>query len=96
MGRLLTRSAPPTLPRGSVMPRPHKKPVNVIAVSPAMLAAMFSIRPTDIKRAVDAGELKTHGFGNRSRIIIKEAMTWLRKRPPYKNKFKKEAQHADA
>ena len=76
------------------MPRPHKKPVNVLAVSPAMLAAMLSVRPNDIRHAIDAGELKTHGFGNRSRILIKEGVTWFKKRPAYINKRRMNANAA--
>lgn len=71
------------------MPRAHVKPYQVEAASPAMIAAMFSIRPEDIARAVENG-LPVRMVGARHRILVADMRDYFRTLPT-----RKVVQHAD-
>jgi hypothetical protein len=65
-----------------IMPRVHKKPLPIVAASPATVSAMFSIRPDDLARAIEAG-LPVFKVGSRRRILIEDAISWLKSQPRY-------------
>jgi len=65
------------------MPRVHKKPLPIVAASPAMISAMFSIRPDDLARAIEAGLPVYRVGGTRRRILLEDAVSWLKSQPRY-------------
>jgi hypothetical protein len=79
--------------QGAAMPRAHKKPVQILAASPAMVAAMIGLRPDDLKRGIIAGTLPSYVIGNRRRVVVKDAMKWLRSQRTSK---RRKPQNADA
>lgn len=60
------------------MPRQHIKPVEAIAASPAMIAAMLCIRPDDLARAIAEKKIKMYQIGVRRRILVEDAKKWVR------------------
>jgi hypothetical protein len=65
-----------------IMPRARLKklPVPIIAASPAMIAELFSVRTDDIAHAIEQG-LPSYRVGNRRRILIEDAVKWMRSLP---------------
>jgi hypothetical protein len=67
------------------MPRPassRKKVSPIVAASPSMITAMFSLRPDDLAKAIEQG-LPVFKVGSRRRILIEDAVKWLRSQPRY-------------
>lgn len=60
--------------------RAYRKPVPIEAASPAMMAAMFSIRDEDLAKAVDQG-LPVFQIGARRRILVDDFKLWFRTLP---------------
>ena len=61
------------------MPRSRRvKPVPVLAASPAMIAAMFNIRPDEVADAIARKDLKAYPLGIRKRVLVADAVKWLR------------------
>ena len=71
------------------MPRVHKKLVPIVAASPAMVAAMLSIRPDDLADAIAKKQIKVFQRGARRRVLIEDAKAWLRTWPEAKSKTRK-------
>lgn len=66
------------------MPRPassRKKPLTVVAGSPSLVCAMLGVRDDDIRPAINSGALAVYKLGLRRRIVVADAVAWLRTNP---------------
>ena len=70
------------------MPRQHKRHVPIVAASPAYVAAMLMIQPDDMSAAIRAGEIKFYQIGTRRRVVLDDAIQWLRTNKPRSRKPK--------
>lgn len=60
------------------MPRQHVNSVPVVSASPAMVAAMLNVQPRDLADAVAKGQITVYTRGTRRRIILEDALNWMR------------------
>lgn len=64
------------------MPRSErKKPLPTVAGSPHTVCAMLNIRDEDIRPAINSGEIPVYKLGLRRRIVVDDAVRWLRTNP---------------
>jgi hypothetical protein len=59
----------------------RKKMFPVIAASPSLISAMFSINDTDIRKAIEHGKLSVFKIGNRRRLLVEDVVAWLKTHP---------------
>jgi hypothetical protein len=64
------------------MPRAHKQQIPLLAASPSLAAAMLGLHYQDLLDAITRGDLKACQIGKRRRVIIADAVEWLRTNPP--------------
>jgi hypothetical protein len=64
------------------MPRAtRKKPVPIIAGSPALVCAMLSVRDDDIRPGINDGSIPVYMTGKRRRIFVEDAARYVRTFP---------------
>jgi hypothetical protein len=69
------------------MPRARIKPLPMpIACSPALLADLLDIRADDVARGIELGALIPYRVGMRRRILVADAVAWVKKWPHSKPK----------
>lgn len=59
----------------------RKKPLPILAGSPWAVCAMLGVRDDDIRPAIKSGALKVYKLGLRRRIVVADAVEWLRTHP---------------
>ena len=73
------------------MPRPHKKPVQILAGSRALICAMLCVRADDLEPGILSGAIPVFMCGIRRRIFVGDAVEYLRTKPRYIPKKKRTA-----
>ena len=64
------------------MPRAERKnALTPVAAPPHTVCAMLCVRDEDIRPAIDSGEIPVYRIGARRRIVIEDAVRWLRTNP---------------
>ena len=61
------------------MPRQNKSPVYPIALSPARLAQALDLRADQLTAAINAGELTVYQIGVKRRVLVRDAVRWIRR-----------------
>lgn len=64
------------------MPRPHVKPVPLVAMSPNQASTATGLRQERIRAAVRNGELRAVRIGTKTRILKSELERWLLSQAP--------------
>lgn len=64
----------------------RKKPLEIVAASPSAVCAMLGIRDADIRGAINSGALPVYVLGLRRRLVLADAIAWLRTHPQTKQR----------
>jgi hypothetical protein len=76
------------------MPRPSKRPVVFLALSPASVANALGIEPRKVYAAVDAGDLPVFMNGANRRCLVSHVERWVLSWPKAPKRKRRNVSHA--